>query len=163
MADVEIDPVIDPAQVGLVLRRLELVSPTLQQALLGKMTEAADLAREDAAAVIRAYPAKKSSRGMREALANSLEVHVDQRSGGKVTRARVVSTGRLLPAQQQALVKAMQSLEFRHPVFARGNRRIPWVAQRGMRYFDYSRLQARLPRIRQLMSEALDEATKGLQ
>lgn len=173
---------IDPNEFGKVLRDLKAFDKTLSTSVRKQIRVAGKILQDAAAAEIRAYPAAKYDKGMREQLANSLAVRINNTAGSSRQGVSVVSTGRLLPANKRALVKAMNRKQFRHPVFGGDSRKVSeklttswkqlradrhkphnWVNQQGMRYFRQDIATAHEGEIRRLISLALDEAARSLQ
>jgi len=87
---------------------------------------------------------KALARGIRTKISTSV------RSPG----VSIVATGRYLPAEKQAMVKAFNKASFRHPTF--GNREA-WVAQAGRPYFG-AVLDWRKRQMQTAMGDALRDA-----
>lgn len=152
---------IDPELLTALLRELRAVQPKLATGIRREVRNAGGLVRDVAAAEILAYPEAKYSTGMREKLADSIVIRITSSPKAKRQGVDVVSTGRLLPQNKRALVKAMNRKTFKHPVYAgaagSGERKL--VEQAGARYFRPRTLEAARAlmnaRIRVVMDEAL--------
>lgn len=124
----------------------------LATALRKQIRNAGRIVQADVASAILSYPLHKRDTGMLSELAASLTVRINSSRSMRRTGAQIVNTGRLLPEQKKALVKAMNAAEtFRHPVWHGGNHgnatmrvrpfhvrdRHPreWVEQKSARYF----------------------------
>lgn len=152
---------VDPELLTALLRELRAVQPKLATGIRREVRNAAGLVRDVAVAEILSYPEGKYSTGMRQKLADSIVVRITSSPNSRRQGVDIVSTGRLLPQNKRALVKAMNRRSFSHPVYAgaagSGSRR--FVEQAGARYFRPSTLEtARVlmnARIRAVMDEAL--------
>lgn len=152
---------VDPELLTAMLRELRAARPKLATGMRREVRNAAGLVRDVAVSEILAYPEAKYSTGMREKLAGSIAVRITSSPNARRQGVDVVSTGRLLPKNKQALVKAMNRKEFRHPVYAgkAGAGQRVFVTQAGARYFRPSTLETARAlmnaRIRAVMDEAL--------
>ncbi|MBW4033032.1 MAG: hypothetical protein HIU88_10250 [Acidobacteria bacterium] len=161
---------LDPRTLSALLVELKAVEPKLATGMRREVRRAGDLVKQVAQAEIRSYTdtakqARAATRArhyirtsMREELAASIVTRISTRVGRR-QGVTIVSTGKLLPAKQQALVKAMNRKDFTHKVFGRGD-----VPQTGARYFRPATLAAArelmLARIRVVMEEALAALVK---
>jgi hypothetical protein len=162
---------LDPRTLTALLTELKAVEPKLATGMRREVRRAGDLVKQVAQAEVLQYTdtAKRTraatrarhyvqNTSMREQLAASIVIRVST-STGRRQGVSVVSTGKLLPVKQQALVKAMNRKEFTHKVFGRGD-----VPQTGARYFRPATLAAArelmLARIRVVMEEALAALVK---
>jgi hypothetical protein len=174
MADEEeVRVVLDPATFGRVLRDLKGFDKSLSTQVRKQLRTAGKILLDAAAAEIRTYPAVKYQTGMREQLAKSLAVRINNTAGSSRQGISVVSTGRLLPANKRILVKAMNQAVVHHTLYAQGKRGAgksrageqnrTHVDQPGMRYFRQSIATAHEAEIKRLIEAALDEAVRGMQ
>lgn len=153
---------VDPELLAALLRHAREVQPKLATGMRREVRTAAGLVRDVAVAEVLGYPAGKRTTGMREQLAGSIVVRIVSSATSRRQGVYVVSTGRLLPQEKKALVKAMNRREFRHEVFGDhgGSRR--FATQQGARYFRPSTLETARDLMNARIRTVMDEALAGL-
>jgi hypothetical protein len=164
MADEEfVELKLEPTEFARVMREVKTIDKALATEIRKSIRDAAKLVIGDVQSEIRAYPARRQT-GMREQLASSMAVRIGTAKGGTKQGVFIVSTGRLLPANKKALVKALNRAQFRHPVFP--NKKQPgsraWVDQPGIRYFRQSIVAKRESHLTAVLTAATEKAAKAV-
>lgn len=154
----EVHVVVNAADMARVLNELKKFSPVLSTTVRRRIRNAGKIVLNDVADAIAAFPVSRYEVGMREQLAKSLAVRVTTTPGDPRQGVQIVSTGRLLPAQKKALVKAMNTVSFHHPTFGRSH----WMEQRGMRYFGQRVVTKHEQAVLAEIRAALDEAVEAM-
>lgn len=155
---------IDPQEWFRLKKALDGVDKKLTTALRKRLKNAGQVAAEAVIAALRenAPPGAPDPAGMREALQQATKVTVS--FGAKAAGVKIKTMGTGLPFEQKPLLAAYDRLEFRHPVFPKGEDRKlwKWVPQIGRPYFGASIIPLLDGAIQDEVRSALDDAVSGI-
>lgn len=157
--------VIDSGEWYKLKQDLDKFDPALARSLRRRIKNAGDVAAKK----VRETLAESSPDGGPDTMrgrgaliaATRVSVSFSQRQAG----ARIVTSGRGLPAGHEGLLKVYNKATFRHPVYPRqGTSRgdWTWINQKGRPYFGSVIIKAMNEAVANEIFEAIDDATRAI-